>query len=47
VESQVTLPSSVPINVDRPPQLKERLHRRPAMEALLQPKLSKTMLKEE
>jgi hypothetical protein len=47
VESQVTLPSSVPIDVDRPPQLQERLHHQTSMEALPRPKLNKTMLEEE
>jgi hypothetical protein len=47
VESQVTLSSSVPIDVNRLPQLKERLHRQTTMEALPQPNLSRTMLKEE
>jgi hypothetical protein len=47
VESQVTLPSSVPIDVNRPPQLKERLHHQTALEALPQPNLNRTMLKEE
>jgi hypothetical protein len=47
MESQVTLPSSVLIDVDRPPQLKEWLHRQTTMEALPWPKLNRTMLKQE
>jgi hypothetical protein len=35
------------VDVNHPPQLQERLHRQPAMEALHQPKHSRTMLKEE